>query len=125
MNLNEETRKLLRGYVERIEGNEAEKVRAGELIKEDFASAAANGFDKKALRALLKRRKADMEKTVKLRATVDLYMRALASFEDTELGAWAKAWEAEQRTMAASAEPRATSQDYAAASGRRERTDLN
>lgn len=121
--LDDDTKLQIRGYVERIEDHEADKVRAGEAIKEEYSAAAAAGFDKKALKALIKRRKADMEKTVRLRATVDLYMSALASFDETELGQWAKAWEAEQRTMASRSEPRATS--YAEAGAKRHRSDLN
>lgn len=123
--LSDETRSQIRGYVERIEDAEADKTRAGESIKEEYAAAAAAGFDKKALRHLLKRRKADMSKSVALRATVDLYMSALASFDDTELGQWAKAWETEQRQMSRASEPRATAYAEAGAKRTPPRSDLN
>lgn len=123
--MNDNTREQLRRFVERIEGHEAEKAEASEAIKAAYSDAAAAGFDKKALRQVMKRRRADMHKSVKLRAETDLYMRAIASFEDTELGLWAKDWQAQQRAAENIAEPKATYADASAKGRVRERSDLN
>lgn len=119
-------KKALAGFIERIEGLEAEKAQVGEKIKEEHAAAAAAGFDKKALKNILKRRRADSRKSTELRAVTDTYMRALASFEDTELGQWAKEWSGLQKAAENIAEPRATS-SYAEAGAKRasSRKDVN
>lgn len=119
------TRKALVGYVLRIEDLDAEKVQVGEKIKEEYAAAAAAGFDKKALKTVIKRRRADMRKSTELRAVTDTYMRAIASFADTELGQWAQEWTAMQTTAENIAEPRATGYAGAKAKRNSERQDLN
>lgn len=113
----------LKSFVERIENAEAQKGQAASMIKEVYAIAKVVGFDEKALRQIMKRRKADMRKSTQMRATVDLYMSAIASFEGTELGQWAKDWATEQRQVEQQAEPRHSS--YAEATGRGPRSDLN
>tara|TARA_R110000868_G_scaffold936_3_gene7145 strand:- start:10656 stop:11033 length:378 start_codon:yes stop_codon:yes gene_type:complete len=124
--MNDNTREQLKQFVERIENLEAEKAQAGEQIKSAYTDAAAAGFDKKALRQIMKRRRADMHKSVRLRAETDLYMRAIADFDDTELGQWARDWQAQQRAAESIAEPKATSYAEATAKGRsRDRSDLN
>lgn len=79
----------LAGYVERIESLEVERGQAAERIKSEYAEAAGVGFDKKALRQLIKDRKADMQATAEFRAVVATYRTALGRFADTELGEWA------------------------------------
>ncbi len=44
--------KALVGHLERIESLEVEKAQVSEKIKEEYAAAAASGFDKKALKAM-------------------------------------------------------------------------
>lgn len=123
--LGENAREQLKGFVERIENFEADKARAAEEIKAEYIQAAAVGFDKKALRQVMKRRRADMAKSTELRAVTDTYMRAIASFEDTELGPWAKDWQATQKAAESITEPKATSYAEATGKPRRERSDLN
>lgn len=125
MEMQDNTRKALAGHLERIESLEAEKAQVGEKIKEEYAAAAAAGFDKKALKNIMKRRRADSRKSTELRAVTDTYMQALAGFENTELGRWAREWQALQTTASNTAEPNVTG--YADASTRRarERSDLN
>ncbi len=122
--MNDNTKEQLRRFVERIEDHEAEKAQASENIKAAYSDAAAAGFDKKALRQVMKRRRADMHKSTLLRAETDRYMRAIATFDETELGQWAKDWQAQQRAAESVAEPKSYAE--AAAKGpRRERSDLN
>lgn len=124
--MNDNTREQLRQFVERIERLEGEKAATSEDIKAAYSEAAGAGFDKKALRQVMKRRRADMHKSAMLRAETDLYMRGLAAFEDTELGQWAKDWQMQQKTAESIAEPKATTYAEATAKGRaRERSDLN
>jgi len=123
--LGQNSREQLKGFVERLESLESEKAETSEAIKAEYAQAAAAGFDKKALRQIMKRRRADVKKSTELRAVTDTYMRAIASFEDTELGQWARDWQGQQKAAENYAEPKAAS--YAEATGKspRDRSDLN
>lgn len=125
MEMQDNTRKALAGHLERIESLEAEKAQVGEKIKEEYAAAAAAGFDKKALKNIMKRRRADSRKSTELRAVTDTYMKALATFENTDLGRWAQEWQALQTTAANTTEPKGMSYAEATAKRARDRQDLN
>ena len=68
--------KLL-GYVERIERLEEEKKDVQQDIKEVYAEAKANGYDKKALKAIIKLRKMDEADRQDYSNAVDAYSSAL------------------------------------------------
>ena len=67
----------LRLLIERAERLEEEKKGIADDIKDVFAEAKANGFDVKALRAILKIRKEDVDERREHEAIVDLYLQAL------------------------------------------------
>ena len=67
----------LRSIVERVERLEAEKAEVAAQIKEVFAEAKGNGFDVKALRAIVRLRKQDRAKRLEFEAILDLYLSAL------------------------------------------------
>lgn len=70
-------RDQLKSIVERIERLEEEKARLAEDIKEVYAEAKANGFDKKILRQVIKIRKQDASERQEQEALLDLYLQAL------------------------------------------------
>jgi len=76
----------LLSFIERVERLEEEKKSLADDIKDVFAEAKGNGFDVKALRVVLKRRKADAEKLAEHEAIVETYMNALGMLADTPLG---------------------------------------
>lgn len=114
------SREQLAGFIQRIESLEVEKAQVSEKIKAEYAEAAAAGFDKKALRQVLKRRRADLSATAEHRAIVETYMAALGQLVGTELGDWATAWAAAQTTANAS-----PSYAETPATKRNPRSDLN
>lgn len=67
----------LKSFIERIERLEEEKKAIADDIKDVFAEAKANGFDVKALRAILKIRKQDADERKEHEAIVELYLQAL------------------------------------------------
>lgn len=67
----------LKSFIERVERLEEEKKAIADDIKDVFAEAKANGFDVKALRAILKIRKEDVDERREHEAIVDLYLQAL------------------------------------------------
>ncbi|WP_259780565.1 DUF2312 domain-containing protein [Aestuariispira ectoiniformans] len=67
----------LRSFIERIERLEEEKKAIADDIKEVFAEAKGEGYDVKALRAVLKYRKQDPAERSELEALVDTYLSAL------------------------------------------------
>lgn len=67
----------LHGYVERIERLEEEKKDVQQDIKEVYAEAKANGYDKKALKAIIKLRKMDSAARQDYSNAVDAYSSAL------------------------------------------------
>lgn len=78
----------LRSFMERVERLEEEKKAIADDIKDVFAEAKANGFNVKALRAILKMRKQDADDLKEQQAIVDLYLEALGiiPFSSTPLG---------------------------------------
>ncbi|ADH91760.1 Protein of unknown function DUF2312 [Ancylobacter novellus DSM 506] len=67
----------LKSFIERIERLEEEKKTIADDIKDVFAEAKGTGFDVKALREVLKIRKADPDQLAEHQANVDLYLQAL------------------------------------------------
>ena len=75
--LNQAAQGQLKSIIERIERLEQEKSEIAEQIKEVFAEAAGNGFDKKVLRKVVRIRKQDRAKRLEEEAITDLYLSAL------------------------------------------------
>lgn len=67
----------LRAIVERIERLEEEKQTIADDIKDVFAEAKGNGYDVKALRALIRLRKQEPNERQEHEAILDVYMHAL------------------------------------------------
>lgn len=67
----------LRAFVERIERLEEEKKIVADDIKDIYAEAKANGFDVKALRAVIRLRKVDTDERREAEAILETYMHAL------------------------------------------------
>lgn len=68
---------ILKSFVERIERLAEEKDAIAGDIREVYAEAKGNGFDTKALRAVIKRRKADAAELAEHEALVDTYSVSL------------------------------------------------
>lgn len=69
--------KELKSYIERIERLNAEKDDIAVMIREIFTEAAANGFDKKAMRELIRLRKKEASEREELESLLELYKGAL------------------------------------------------
>lgn len=67
----------LRSIIERIERLEEEKKTIADDIKDVFSEAKANGFDTKAIKAILKIRKKDEAERTEEEMILDTYMKAL------------------------------------------------
>lgn len=67
----------LKSFIERIERLEEEKKTIADDIKDVFAEAKGNGFDTKALRAVLRIRRQDADLLAEQEAVIDLYLQAL------------------------------------------------
>lgn len=67
----------LRALIERIERLEEEKKTIAEDIKEVYAEAKGNGFDTKAIRAIVRLRKKDQAEREEEESILDLYKAAL------------------------------------------------
>lgn len=67
----------LASYFERIERLHEERQAIGDDIKEVFAEAKGNGFDTKAMKIVLQKRRMDRAERLELEAIVDLYMSAI------------------------------------------------
>lgn len=76
----------LLSFIERVERLEEEKKTISDDIKDVFAEAKGQGFDLKALKAIIKRRKADAEELAEHESLVETYMHALGMLADTPLG---------------------------------------
>ena len=70
-------RDQLRSIVERIERLEEEKQAIAGDIRDVYAEAKANGFDVKALRAIVRMRKQDPDKRQEEEAVLTTYLGAL------------------------------------------------
>ena len=67
----------LKAFVERIERLEEEKKAIADDIRDVYAESKANGFDVKALRAIVKMRKEEPDKRAEHEAILETYMHAL------------------------------------------------
>ncbi|RUU74747.1 DUF2312 domain-containing protein [Mesorhizobium sp. M7A.F.Ca.MR.362.00.0.0] len=67
----------LRAFIERIERLEEEKTTISDDIKEIFAEAKGTGFDTKAMRKIIARRKLDAAERAEQDTILDLYEEAL------------------------------------------------
>lgn len=67
----------LKSFVERVEKLEEEKKAISEDIREVYAEAKADGFDVKALRAVIRMYRQDLDQRKEYEALVDLYRDAL------------------------------------------------
>ncbi|RWM90045.1 MAG: DUF2312 domain-containing protein [Mesorhizobium sp.] len=67
----------LRAFIERIERLEEEKKTISDDIKEVFAEAKSTGFDTKAMRKIIARRKLDAAERQEEDTILDLYEEAL------------------------------------------------
>lgn len=67
----------LRAFIERIERLEEEKATIADDIKEVYSEAAGTGFDKKAIRKIIARRKLDAAERQEQDSILDLYEEAL------------------------------------------------
>lgn len=67
----------LKAFVERIERLEEEKKSLSDDIRDVYAEAKANGFDVKALRAVVRLRKQDVDERKEQEAILETYLQAL------------------------------------------------
>jgi uncharacterized protein (UPF0335 family) len=67
----------LKSFVERIEKLEEEKKTISEDIREVYAEAKGDGFDVKALRAVIRMYRQDTDQRKEYEALIDLYRDAL------------------------------------------------
>ncbi len=76
----------IRSIVERIERLEADKAEIAADISDVYKEAKGNGFDVKALRAIIRLRKQDAQERAEQEAILDLYKHALGMLADLPLG---------------------------------------
>jgi len=67
----------LKAIVERIERLEEEKKNSSDDIRDVYAEAKGNGYDVKALRAVVRLRKQDANERAEQETILDTYMQAL------------------------------------------------
>jgi uncharacterized protein (UPF0335 family) len=67
----------LKAFVERIERLEEEKKALSDDIRDVYAEAKGNGYDVKALRAVVKLRKQDSDERAEQEAILETYLQAL------------------------------------------------
>lgn len=72
----------LRSYIERIERLEEDKAGISSDITDVFSEAKSNGFDKKAMREVLKLRKMKANERTEAEYMLELYKRALGMDHD-------------------------------------------
>lgn len=85
-NLNEQEKTKLAGFVGEIERIDAE-VRELTSDRGNIYKAAKNaGFDNRALREVIRRRRMEHSKRVEWETAVDAYLNALGDFSSTPLG---------------------------------------
>jgi uncharacterized protein (UPF0335 family) len=70
-------RDQLKAFIERIERLEEEKKALGDDIRDVYAEAKGTGFDVKALRAIVRLRKQDVNERKEQEALIETYMHAL------------------------------------------------
>ena len=67
----------LKAFVERIERLEEEKKAIADDIRDVYAEAKGNGYDVKAMRAIVRMRKQDKDERVEYETVLETYMHAL------------------------------------------------
>jgi uncharacterized protein (UPF0335 family) len=67
----------LKAFIERVERLEEEKKAIADDIRDVYAEAKGNGFDVKALRAIVRLRKQDTDERREQQAILETYMHAL------------------------------------------------
>ena len=67
----------LKAFIERVERLEEEKKALADDIRDVFAEAKGNGFDVKALRAVIRLRKQDADERKEQEAILETYLLAL------------------------------------------------
>jgi len=82
----EVVKEQLRSIIERIEKLESEKKDIGLDIRDVYSEAKGQGFDPRALRAIVKMRKQDAEERAEQEAILETYMLALGMLSDLPLG---------------------------------------
>lgn len=76
----------LKSIIERIERLEGEKKTISDDISDVYAEAKGNGFDVKALRAIIRMRKQDANERAEQETILETYMQALGMLAGTPLG---------------------------------------
>jgi uncharacterized protein (UPF0335 family) len=76
----------IKSIVERIERLEEEKKTIADDIRDVYAEAKGNGFDVKALRAIVRLRRQDPQERQEAETILETYMQALGMLADTPLG---------------------------------------
>ncbi|HLQ90115.1 MAG TPA: DUF2312 domain-containing protein [Xanthobacteraceae bacterium] len=71
----------LRAFIERVERLEEEKKALADDIRDVFAEAKGTGFDVKALRAVLKLRKQDVDERREHETILETYLHALGMLD--------------------------------------------
>ena len=71
----------LRAFIERVERLEEEKKAIADDIRDVFAEAKGTGYDVKALRAVLKLRKQDVDERREHETIVETYLNALGMLD--------------------------------------------
>ena len=71
----------LRQYIGQIEQLETEKAEIADLVKDVFSEAKANGYDAKAMRVVIRKRKMDAQERAELESMEALYFEALEGNE--------------------------------------------
>lgn len=80
------SKEQLKSIIERIENLESQKAEIASDIRDVYTEAASNGFDRAALRAIIKMRKEDANKRREREELIETYMNALGMLSDTPLG---------------------------------------
>lgn len=76
----------LKSFVERVERLSEEKKSIADDLRDVYAEAKSNGFDPKALRAVVKLRQWEKEALKAFETNVEMYRHALGDLADTPLG---------------------------------------
>jgi uncharacterized protein (UPF0335 family) len=71
----------LKSILERINRLEDEKKASADDIRDIYAEAKGNGYNPAALRAIVRKQRADAKKAAELQADIDAYMAALGMME--------------------------------------------
>lgn len=79
-------RDQLKAFIERVERLEEEKKSLADDIRDVYAEAKGVGYDVKALRAIVRLRKQDVDERREHETILETYMAALGMLADTPLG---------------------------------------